>query len=145
MRHRGHPRAVRRRGGRSYFEFIASTIQNTIDISDSEVKILKKGLIYDKLVQTSFNKKETSTVKVLAYNPPRVLELEYKTQQLRSIIKYVILPKGKDTCEVTYTEIHYLPNNQIKKLGTLKEMTSKKRIEKRMYGVVDYLKKQAAK
>ena len=130
---------------KSYFEFVASTIQSTIDISDSEDKTLKKGLTYDKIVQTGFSKREISTVKVLQYTHPRVLELEYKTQKLRSVIKYVILPKSKDTCEVTYTEIHYLPNNQIKKLGTFKEMSAKKRIEKRMIGVVDYLKKQAVK
>lgn len=130
---------------KSYFEFVASTIQSTIEISDSEDKELKTGLIYNKIVRTGFNKKETSTIKVVNYTPPRVLELEYKTTGLRSVIKYVILPKGKDNCEVTYTEMYYLPNNQVKKLGMFQEKSMKKKIEKRMYGVVEYLKKQAAK
>ena len=65
------------------FDFVISTIQTIVDVSDVENKTIRKGLKFERSLNTGF-KNELSTVKILDYVYPRVIEMEYKTSKQTS-------------------------------------------------------------
>lgn len=126
---------------KEYFDFVISTIQTIVDVSDVENKTIRKGLKFERSLNTGF-KNELSTVKILDYVYPRVIEMEYKTNKQTNINKYLILPKGDNQCEITYTEKMYDQNNKLKKYNSFIEKGFIKKAEKRMRDVEKYLLEQ---
>lgn len=124
---------------KEYFEFVVSTVQSMVDISDAEDKTMRKGLKFERSLKTGFNKSEIANVKILDYVYPRVIEMEYKTSKQTNINKYVILPKGDMQCEVIYTEKMYDQNHKLKVYNTFTEKAFIKKTEKRMKDVAKYL------
>ncbi|MGN1343792.1 MAG: DUF3284 domain-containing protein, partial [Traorella sp.] len=111
---------------KAYFDFVISTIQTSIDISECEDKTLKKGLQFERAIRTGMFKKEMAQVKILDYTYPKVIEMEYKCKAKINVMKYLVLPKGKDKCEVTYTENTYDPTHKLKTLSSSSEKSYQK-------------------
>ena len=84
-------------------------------------------------------------VKVTDYVYPKIIELDYISKSGKNTIRYTILPKGKDACEVTYRETKYDHNHVEKKIGAWSEKVYRKKMEKRMNAVTQYLLEQKNK
>ncbi|WP_294562453.1 DUF3284 domain-containing protein [uncultured Traorella sp.] len=129
---------------KAYFDFILSTVQTSLEVAGSNEKI-KKGITFEKSLNTGFMKTEMCKVKVTDYVYPKIIELDYVSKSGTNTIRYVILPKGKDACEVTYRETKYDANHVEKKIGAWSEKGYRKKLEKRMNAVTQYLIEQKNK
>lgn len=123
---------------KSYFDFVLSTVQISLEASGSNEKI-KKGITFEKGLKTGLMKNEMCKVKVTDYVYPKIIELDYLSKSGKNTIRYVILPKGKDACEVTYRETKYDVNHVEKKISAWSEKGYRKKLEKRMNAVTKYL------
>ncbi len=124
---------------KEYFDFILSTLQSSLEAENQSE--IKKGLTFEKPVSTGFMKTEMCKVKVVDYVYPKIIEMDYISSSQKNSIRYVILSKGNDHCEVTYRELTYDKNHVLKKLSPWSEKQYKKKTEKRMKAVVDFLNK----
>lgn len=129
---------------KAYFDFVVSTVQAALEASGSNEKI-KKGISYEKSITTGFMKNEMCKVKITDYVYPKIIEIDYLSTSGKNTIRYVVLPKGTDECDVTYRENKYDANHVEKKINSWIEKNYQKKIEKRMKAVTQYLLEQQKK